>query len=570
MRRNLRRKLKKLFQKPDTEIAPDEIFLDSSNLPDFDRNQFEGRIEKPIGRRVVLKLGSLFLIIFAVLVAKVWILQVEEGEAYTIQSELNRLRHALIFSERGVILDRNGTELAWNTPSETDPFSRRQYTDRPGFAHLLGYVSYPQKDASGVYYQEKYIGIDGVERRYDSLLSGHNGLKIIEANALGQIESENVIRPPRDGTSISLSIDADLEEAVYNILKEIATNSRFEGGSAVVMDIHSGEILALTSYPEYDPNVLTEGGPSDIIDGYIKDPKKPFLNRAISGLYAPGSIVKPFIALGALDQNVITPEKTILSTGSISIPNPYVEGAVSTFRDWKAHGYVDMRDAIAVSSDVYFYEVGGGFEDQPGLGIENIERYMRMFGIGELSNIDLPSETEGVIPNPAWKEENFPGDEWRVGDTYNTSIGQYGFQVTPIQVVRAVSAIANDGTLLEPHIRMDTDSGPGDPIPISNEDFEVVKEGMQEAVTKGTAVGLQIPGFSLGAKTGTAQVGVHNEYVNSWTVGFFPYEKPRYAFAVVMERAPSGTLIGSVAAARDMLLWINENEPQYLESETPQ
>jgi len=508
MRIKLRRRIKNFFKEPDTEIAPDEIFLDSSNLPDFDRNQFEGRIEKPISKNAVLKLGAFFLIIFVAMLFKVWTLQVNEGEAYTIQSEINRLRHALIFSERGVVLDRNGEELVWNVPSEEHDFSRRKYISDPGFSHLLGYVGYPLKDSGGTYYQEEYLGIEGVESQYNNILAGGNGLKIIETNALGVIQTESVIRPPHDGTSVTLSVDKELQTALHEIIGDIARESRFDGGAGVLMDIKTGEILALTSYPEYDSNVLSEGGPSETIAGYVENSNKPFLNRVISGLYTPGSIIKPFIAIGALNENVITPEEKILSTGALTIPNPFLEGVVSTFPDWKAHGYVDMREAIGVSSNVYFYEIGGGFEDREGLGIENIERYMRMFGIGNVSNIDLPTESVGIIPNPLWKEENFSGDVWRIGDTYNTSIGQYGFQVTPIQTVRSIAAIASGGVLIEPKVLLK----PGQKvqkkvISVKEDYFDVVKEGMRYTVTNGTAAGLQFPQIQIAAKTGTAQVG---------------------------------------------------------------
>jgi penicillin-binding protein 2 len=560
-----RRKIRNIFKKPDTEIAPDEIFLDSSNLPDFDRNQFEGRIEKPISKKTITKLGFFFVFIFVVMISKVWILQIEEGEAYTIQSELNRLRHGLIFSERGVILDRNGVELAWNIPSESDFFARRKYIEEGGFSHLLGYVSYPLKDSSGVYYQPDYIGIEGVESEYNELLSGENGLKIIETDALGNIESEGVIRPPKDGTSITLTVDSELQTALHEILGKISKESRFVGGAGVVMDIKNGEILALTSYPEYDSNVLSEGGPEDEIDSYVGNSGKPFLNRATTGLYTPGSIVKPFVAIGALNEGIIKPETKILSTGSLILPNPFDEDKPSIFKDWKAHGYTNMREAIAVSSDVYFYEIGGGFEDQKGLGIENIERYMRIFGIGNATNIDLPSEAVGVIPNPDWKQENFPGDPWRIGNTYHTSIGQYGFQLTPLQAVRATGAIASEGVLVEPHVLKIHEGGViKKNIPISKDYFTIAKEGMRLAVTEGTAIGLWRPEVDVAAKTGTAQVGVKNEYVNSWIIGFFPYDKPQYAFAILMERAPAGTLVGSVAAARDMFDWIVENKPEYV------
>ena len=154
-----------------------------------------------------------------------------------------------------------------------------------------------------------------------------------------------------------------------------------------MMDIHTGEIWSMASYPEYSSQVLSDGAPREKISFYTNNKDKPFLNRVVSGLYPPGSTVKPYLALAALNERVIEPETQILSTGSISIPNPYFPDKESVFVDWKAHGLVDMREAIAVSSNVYFYEIGGGYEEQKGLGIKNIEKYMRIFGFGEKTGI---------------------------------------------------------------------------------------------------------------------------------------------------------------------------------------
>jgi penicillin-binding protein 2 len=166
------------------------------------------------------------------------------------------------------------------------------------------------------------------------------------------------------------------------------------------------------------------------------------------GVYTPGSIVKPFLALAALHEGVITPEKVIYTTGELKIPNPYNPTNFTIFKDNADHGAVDMRKALEVSSNVYFYQISGGFGDQRGIGIANIEKYMKLFGVGSKTGINASDEIDGTIPSIAWKEKRFPGDPWRIGDTYNTSIGQYGFQVTPIQMLRAVAGLAARGTLV--------------------------------------------------------------------------------------------------------------------------
>lgn len=546
------------------EIEPDEIFLDSSNLPDFDQSQFEGRFEKPIRREVVLRLAAVFVLVFGVILWKSWMLQGVEGAEYANQGEQNRLKHGLIFAERGVIVDRNGEELVWNVPNEEEGFSLRQYIEEPGFAHILGYTSYPQRDSSGFFFQEEYIGREGVERAYNNQLRGDNGIRIVEISALGEVATESVVRPPQDGNSLALSIDKDVQKTLYQNIADISHSSQFEGGAGVIMDVRSGEVLAMTSFPEYDSNILSRGAPAEKISEYVASESKPFLNRAISGLYTPGSIVKPIVAIGALEEKVITPEKEILSTGQLILPNPFNPDRPSIFRDWRAHGYTDMVEAIGVSSDVYFYEVGGGFEEQQGIGINNIEKYSRLFGLAELTGIDLPSEIEGVIPNPNWKAENFPGDPWRVGNTYHTSIGQYGFLVTPIQAVVVAAALGNGGVLRTPTVlRTNGNPTPSHQIPLDPEHIRIAQEGMRYAVTNGTAQGLSFPDLHIAAKTGTAEVGAGKSLINSWIIGFYPYEDPQYAFVVLMERAPAGTLVGAPAVVRGVFDWMRENKPQY-------
>lgn len=543
------------------EIAPDEIFLDSHNLPEFDRDQFEGRLEKPIAKRAQVLVLLVFGGVLTLFVGQIGVLEIKKGAVYASLSENNRLEHSIIFAERGVLYDRMGRELAWNEKGEEE-YALRGYRETPGLAHILGYVGYPLKDASGVYYQREYRGKDGVELFFNERLSGKNGLKIEETDAHQTVTSESVTRPPQDGENITLSIDAHLSEALYTLIGERARESGFVGGAGVMMDVTNGEVVALVSYPEYSPRALTDGAPRDEIVSYVNDSRKPFLNRVVSGLYTPGSIVKPIVATGALTEGVITPEKEILSTGSIRIPNPYFEGTYSTFVDWKAHGWVDVRHAIAQSSNVYFYEVGGGFEDQPGIGIDGINTYARHFGLGRATGIVF-TEQEGVIPNPEWKAETFGDDEWRIGDTYNTAIGQYGFQVTPIQIVRAIAAIANGGELLTP--LLERGGAPeSETIPVKDEYLQVVREGMHLGALEGTARAVNTPYVSIAGKTGTAQLGTRKEYVNSWVTGFFPYESPRYAFAVIMERGPVSNLVGASAVMRDFIEWMHAEAPEYL------
>lgn len=545
-------------------VEPDEIFLDSKNLQNFDRQQFEGRIEKPISKKTIFFIGIFFLLFLGMFLTRLGYLQIQKGEAYLDRSKNNILEKQIIFSDRGIIYDRNKIELAWNKNRIDLPTAIRTYLS-PGFSHLLGYISYPMQDKAGNYWQSEFIGKDGLEKQYNQLLKGENGSKIVEIDARKVVHSENIVNAPKRGTDLVTTIDSRLQTELYILIKNLSQSNSFLGGAGVLMNINNGEILASVSFPEYDSEILSLGKDTKKIQNYLNDKRKVFLDRTISGLYTPGSIVKPFFAIGALTEGIIDPYKKILSTGSISIPNPYFPDQKTVFKDWKAHGWVDMRQALAVSSDVYFYEIGGGFEGQKGLGIVNIEKYSKLFGIGEKTGIDLPDEKGGVIPSPLWKIKNFKDDPWRIGDTYHTAIGQYGFQVTPMEMARAVSAIANYGSLITPHYIL------GDTekekiilnVNLKKEYFDVVHEGMRQGVLVGTSILLDVPYVQVAAKTGTAQLGVNKNKVNSWIIGFFPYENPKYAFTVMMESGPSLNSVGASSTIRQFLDWMSINAPEY-------
>lgn len=573
-----KRKTKTLFEKKERtrDIAPDEIFLDSSNLPAFDTDQFEGRLERVVSPWSFSLLAMAILLVGSIFLIRLWNLQVVEGASYFTVSENNRLNHEVIFARRGLIIDRTGTPLAWNespavlstttkaTSSPENIFALRKYYEEPGLAHVLGYVRYPQKDNNGFYFQEETTGETGLEAYYDELLAGENGRRLTETNALGEELSRTVVHLPEDGMPLNISIDARIQSEMYKRMEALAADVGFQGGAGVILDVTTGEIIALTSFPEFDSQIMTDGEDTDFIESFISRTDKPFLNRATGGLYTPGSIIKPYVAAGALSEGVISSEKEIYSDGALEVPNPYNPGHPTVFKDWKAHGFVDVRRALAVSSNIYFYEVGGGFEDQKGLGISGIEKYARIFGIAEKTGVDLEGEVEGVIPNIAWKAEYFPGDPWRIGDTYHSAIGQYGFQVTPIQMARAVAGVAS-GFLVRPHFQLDERPSPFKKIDIDQAKLQIVREGMRQGVLDGTAKGLNVSFVDVAAKTGTAELGVTKKKVNSWVTGFFPYENPRYAFAVVMEQGPVTNLIGSLFVMRQVLEWMYSNTPEYFE-----
>lgn len=549
-------------------IDPDQIFLDDYNSPGFDVHRFEGRMEKPVSKKSVFTFLTGVIVILIVFSFKLGNLQIVKGQAYYDISERNTLNIKDIFSERGIIYDRNNVELAWNEIKEEDQdFPNRSYIDKPGFGLLLGYVSYPKKDEKGFYWQKEFLGLDGLEKEYNFALNGKNGEKIYEKDALGNIVSENVLNEPIHGTNLQTSIDAGVQSALYSAIEDLSIRIGYEGGTAALMDIYTGELIALTSYPEYSSQVMSDGKESEIIQGYLNNEYRPFLNRATSGLYSPGSTVKPFIALGALNEGKIDATTNIFSKGEVRVQNPYDPELYSTFRDWKdgGHGWTDVVKAIGESVNTFFYAIGGGYEDQEGLGITKIKEYIKAFSIGDVTGIDVGTEVAGVVPDPNWKKEVFDGDAWRLGDTYNTSIGQYGFQVTPIQMLRAMSAVANGGRMITPTIIRGVDAKSKNvAIKIPDEYYRLVRKGLRYTVTDGTGGLMNVPYVDIAAKTGTAQTGFQNKFVNSWSLGFFPYENPRYAFVVLMERGPSENDLSASFVVRSLMDWMNQNDKEYL------
>ncbi len=553
-------------KKHKSQLEVDEVLFDASNVLGLNLDRLEGKRELPISSRSIYKVGIVFVLVAVFFLVKVYNLQVTRGEEFYAIAESNSVDKTTIIAERGVVYDRKGEMVVWNELDERGihDFPIRAYTDRLGLGQVLGYVSYPKKDNRGFYFRTEYIGRSGVESAYDETLKGVNGSKIVVEDALNHIIGEHSISSPVSGEPLNLSIDAELSEAMYQIISTSSINAHFRSGAAAIMDVKTGELIALTSFPSYDPEIMADGHEVEIIESYNKDDRLPFLNKIVSGAYTPGSIVKPFVAYGALAEKIIDPNKTIVSTGEIVIPNPYNPSNPGRFTDWRAHGAMTMREAIAFSSNVYFYTIGGGFADQKGLGITKMAEYYRLFGMGSLTGLNIASEQAGVVPDPAWKAKTFD-DDWRLGDTYFTAIGQFGTLATPIQMLRAYSALANGGYLLTPHV---IKGKQGDSINLNlNQDYlKIVHEGMRMTVTLngGTARGLERKDVAVAAKSGTAEVGSGNAYVNSWAAGFFPYEDPKYAFILMMDRAPRSNALGATRIMGDVVEWMSHNRPEYL------
>lgn len=576
---------KRFFRKKQSggEINPEDIFVDSSNLPGLDMERMEGTFDKPISSFMEFLPFFILLMIFSVFSYRLFILQIQNHDYYKEKSDNNRYNTKLIIANRGEIYDRNGEILAKNTNVTTSEILKREYIEKFGFSNLLGYVSSPKKDSSDNFWQDTYLGKDGIELFYDDLLKGVNGKRVVEKDVRSSVESENLIIKPIPGADITLTIDSVLQEKFYSSVKNWVTSKGFVSGAGVIMDVNNGEILSMISYPEYNNNLMTNASTTEEkkeVAKSLQDKRTPFLNRATSGLFTPGSVVKPFMAYAALNEGIISPEKKLLSKGAIVIKNRY-GGPDTVFRDWKVHGWVNVVEAIAVSSDEYFYQVGGGYESQKGLGIAKIDEYAKLFGLSTATGIDSPGEISGVIPTPEWKRINFIDGEWRLGDTYHTSIGQFGFQTTPLELVRYTAAIANGGKLVTPHLFLSATSSnelsnkekiseynnkvwDTQNLNLNQNNLKYIQQGMKNVVLPGgTVPQLNIAGLDVAAKSGTAEIGIVKGRVNSLMVGYFPYNDPEYAFVVILENGPVDAP-GASWAIKPVLEYIAENVERYL------
>src|SRR3989344_4277725 len=439
--------------------------------------------------------------------------------------------------------------------------TRRDYNDGGYFSHVIGYVG---RVSSGDLNNDSYysildfIGKDGLEAQYEKELRGLPGKIAVSVNSENAILKTLIAKEAMPGNNLELSIDGDLQKLLTNAInaKMIQTNST--AAAAVVLNVKSGEIIALVSLPSFDFNSQAYGE-------IIKDKNKPLFNRAISGFYPAGSTIKPFVASAGLAENIIDPNSKIDDTlGYIRIENQYDPDIVYTYRDWKAHGFVDMRRAIAVSANVYFYTIGGGYKSFKGLGINRIKKYLNIFGFGSNLGIDLPGEAPGLIPDPSWKK-SAKNEGWFTGDTYNVSIGQGDVLVTPLQMASAIAAVANNGTLWKPKIVRKITDPDGQIIKefkpemirnnfIDTDNLQIVREGMRGAVTEGSAYLLNDLPIKVAGKTGTAQVTNTFRKTNAWFTGFAPYDNPEIALAIIVEGAGEGST-AAVQVAKEVFYW---------------
>ncbi|MGA2417822.1 MAG: penicillin-binding protein 2 [Candidatus Staskawiczbacteria bacterium] len=447
----------------------------------------------------------------------------------------------------------------------------RDYLSGPVFSQVLGYTGRIDKEeysSSTGYAINDYIGKTGLEEYYETDLRGVPGQSKVVKTSAGISQTSEILSAPQAGNNLVLNIDADLQQRLYNDLGENLQKLGGKKGAAVAMDPRTGAILALVSYPSYDDNAFSNGISQSDYEKIADDPSQPFFDRAIAAKYPTGSTIKPFEASAALQEKIISPDKEINDPGYILVPSQYDPKVVYRFGGVQAHGLVDMRKALAVSSNIYFYTVGGGYGDQQGLGPGRIKKYLSLFGWDAKTGIDLPGEFSGFIPDPAWKKAT-KGQAWYDGDTYNLAIGQSDLETTPLQVADAYCAIANGGTLYKPEIVNKIIDGTGDTAKTIQEfspeiirsgfidpaNLQIVMEGMRDGVTQSYGLSKMLNDLPVpvAAKTGTAEIGLNN-YYNVWSSVIAPYQNPQIVLVVTAEDV-QGLGAVTLPVAHDVLQW---------------
>jgi len=524
-----------------------------------------------MNRENVFLAGALLLFIsFLVIWVRNFELAIIKGGYYYRWAENNRLRKVEIAAPRGRILNRDGEVLVDNVAVYLDKGGiklareeglrqkaegkevvnvlQRRYWPKEAAAHLTGYLGAVEEGELGKercsqkqidYQLNDLMGRGGLEQEYDCLLLGRSGERLVEVNSQGEIIRGVGRREAKPGEDLIITIDFDLQKLVYKKMEE-------KKGAVVVLAPRDNSVLAMVSSPSFDPNAFTWQRDEDKIRGYLEDVEEmPFLNRAISGTYHPGSVFKPIVAIGALEEGKINGQTTVEDVGVIKIGK-------WEYRNWywtdygQKEGRVDLVKGIKRSNDIYFYKIGEW------LGARQLAGWAKKFGLGELTGIDLPGERKGLIPSPEWKQE-VKGEPWFLGNTYHFAIGQGDLTTTPLQMAVVTAAIANGGKLCQPHLKLERSQRDCQDLEISKENLQLIRRGMMEACSpKGTG----FPFFNfkpqVGCKTGTAEVGDGTGDSHAWFTLFAPVDNPEVVITVFVERGGSGAHVAAPIAKEIM------------------
>lgn len=511
-----------------------------------------------------------------------------------VKSDVEHGTARIIMTEKA---DMPGVDVEW--------VSVREYPTGALTSHVIGYMGPIPESLADEYKERGYvldrdrIGYDGVEFSLEQWLAGQPGVQIVERDVAGQvIRSIGESRAAQPGYSVRLTLDVELQAAAQEYLLETLEAMRelkpdnpigYDRGVVIVMNPRTGEILAMVSWPTYDNSRFARAIDYPYYLQVSQDPKEPLFNQAISSLYPPGSIFKVITLSGALEEGVVTPEFEVEAPGEIQLENRYYPNEPSqaqNFVCWISqsggeHGEVNAVESLAWSCDIYFYKVGGGYQDEipdVGLGIERLGQWMENYGLGQFTGIELAGEIDGSIPSPAWKRRTW-GENWSTGDTYNSAFGQGYVLTTPLQMINVVNAIANNGVQMRPTLVREVIDADGNvikgfepdelrTIPISPEYLQVIQQGMRAAVTieGGTAIPAQetyLPYVPIAGKTGTAefcdniaaaleQCKPGNWPAHAWYMSYAPYGNPEVSVIAFIYNGEEGSAVALPLASKVM------------------
>lgn len=561
---------------------------------------------------------KLCVIVFTLIIGiRLFHLQVVLGGEYRTQSDDNRLYAKTIHAPRGIIYDRNRTPLVLNTPAfikiatdsaETISYQEaltfdaknlldtsievqavRNYPYKDSVAHVLGYTSEITKEelkesgVKGKYKLGDRIGRAGLEQVYEQYLKGADGASLIEMDAQGGAAREVGVREPIEGKSIELYIDAGLQKKTYEELSAALSKLGLSSGVAIAQNPKNGAILALVSLPSYDNNLFSSKISQSQYDSIMNNANRPLLNRAVGGVYPPGSIYKIITSAAGLLSKKVDASTRIEDTGVIRIdqyefPNWYWNSS------GKTDGVIDLTKAMARSNDIFYYRVGEW------VGNEYLAQVSRQFNMGQPTNIDLAGEVPGLVPTNEWKK-NTIGEVWYPGDTYHMSIGQGYNLETPIQMSVLSTFVANDGVAYKPQIASKILDSNGRTVKtfepkvlygdiLAKNQVQLIKEGMRQAcATGGTGwpffdFGLKrfekVEGatqaaeikhrIEVGCKTGTAEFGDAQKRTHAWFTVFAPYDNPEIAMTVLIEAGGEGSNVAAPVAKNVLEWWFSQNK----------
>ncbi len=510
------------------------------------------------------------------------LLNIPKEDIHSKLTDLNRNSLQQITIKRGISQQESilfETKAAQFAGFSIKSIPIREYLNPEMFSHALGYTGVVSDvdltdEKYADYDPNDFVGKSGIEQSYEKYLRGVNGNTQVEVDASGRPIKVLGNVEPQPGNIVKLSIDNGLQQELY---KSFPAGSK---GAAVAMNPKTGEILALVSVPGFNNNLFAPGISQKDYSDLLNNKNLPLFNRSIGGTFPPGSTIKMVTSAAALQENVVTKDTIINDNVVLVINNQFNPSIKYNFYGWKRDGLgpMNVKSAIAESSDIYFYTVSGGHPNSKieGLGADKLASYYRKFGMGALTGIDIQGEKPGVVADPAWKAKYFENDpissKWYLGDTYHISIGQGDMLSTPLQVAVWTSAFANNGIVYKPRLLKEVLSQSGEKIyepkleelinaSISPEHMVAIQEGMRENVIGANGSGRQLATLPItsAGKTGTSQFdGSDPSRTHAWFTSYAPYEDPEIVIVILVEAGGEGHA-AAVPIARNALKWWADN-----------